>query len=152
MLLYSDRDLQQAGRRVRSCLLGMAAVLAPLLGLYALALMRQNVLLGALAALLGFGWALFMGDLRLAPRVRYLRFLKNLNSGLRRQTECEILCLEDGAEMQDGACVRALHVRLKDGDSRIFYLDASKAESLPAPGSGCVLLSCGRHVLGFSEN
>ena len=39
---------------------------------------------------------------------------------------------EGAFQLQDGVRVHALQVRLPDGDSRIFYLNASKAEFLPA--------------------
>ena len=51
-------------------------------------------------------------------------------------------------ELQDGARVREMQVRLSDGDSRIFYVNADHADQVPEPGVQIELESYGRHVTG----
>ena len=111
-----------------------------------IALGRRWMMLAAL--LLGFAVALFLGDLCLLPALRYRRFLQELDSGLRRRTVCTVESLKEEAGMQDGARVRELKVRLDDGDSRIFYVNADHADQIPEPGAEIELESCGRHVTG----
>lgn len=152
MPMYTERDLQDASRRVKKCAVLMAAVLAVLLAAYVLALVKRLYGVSIAVALLMLIWTLFLGDLQLMPLKRYERFLRELDSGLRRQAECEILALEEEDQVQDGARVRALHVRLCDGGSRIFYLNASKVDFLPETGGHCILVSCGRHVVDFIES
>ena len=150
--LYGEGDIREAERRFRGAWMLLAAVLAPLLAGYVLALVKGSYAVSLALALLMLIWSLSAGDLLLTPRRRYLRFLRELNRGLRRQTECAVIALEDGILVQDGANVRALQVRMPDGDSRIFYLNAAKAEFLPEANRHCTVVSCGRHVVEFIEN
>ena len=127
--------------------LGMLALLAG----YAAALTAGAYLPCALLALAMVVWLLAAGEMCLLPKKRYLRFLQEMQKGLRRETQCCILSMDAEIQLQDGVHVHELQVRLEDGDSRIFYLNASKAEFLPEPGTRCKLVSCGRHVLEFSD-
>ena len=103
-----------------------------------------------LAALLtGFVLALSLGDLCLLPALRYRRFLREMDRGLRRSLCCTVAGLSEACVMQDGARVRVLEVHLKgDGDSRIFYVHAERASCIPGPGAEIELESFGRHVTG----
>ena len=150
--LYTQEDLRRAEKSYRRCLLLLAAVLAPLLAGYVLALARGSYALSLALALTMLAWILFSGDLLLLPRRRYRAFLRELKCGLRRQTSCSILRLEDEIQVQDGANVRLLRVVLPQGEERIFYLNAAKADCLPTPGAGCTLVSCGRHVVEFTQD
>ena len=146
--LYTQEDRQRADQLARkwALLLG-GAELALLAGYVAgIALGRRWMMLAAL--LLAFAVALFLGDLCLLPALRYRRFLRELDKGLRRSVRCTVDSLKEEAGMQDGARVRELQVRLDDGDSRIFYVNADHAGEIPEPGAEIELESCGRHVTG----
>lgn len=148
--LYGAEDLRAARRFSRACALALGGAEALLLAVYV-----AGIALGArwlmLAALLpAFAFALFWGDLFLLPALRYRRFLRGLGEGLRRRATCEVERLEDAVQMQDGARVRALHVRLaEDGDARIYYVNVDHAARFPQPGARIWLESCGRHVTNF---
>lgn len=147
--MYNNEDIRCASKRVRSCAITVGAGLAPIIALYVLAIVKgsQGWMLAVLLA--GFFWLLFMCDLCLLPRVRYLRFLKDMDRGLRRNTPCTPDFLEEEIRIQDGVRVRELHVRTPEGDSRILYVNASKAELLPPMGDEILLESYGRHVVGW---
>jgi len=150
--MYTDADLARAEGRVKRYMLQMLAALAPVWAIYVLALVKRSYGLSVVMALLMIIILLPGIDLKLWPALRYRRFLKEMQAGLRRRTECVILRLDEEIQMQDGAHVRSLHVRLPDGDDRIFYLNAAKAEFLPQPGTNCTLVSYGRHIVEFSDN
>ncbi len=146
--LYNDGDRQRAEQLVRKWTLILGGADLALLAAYV-----AGILLGwrwamLAALLLGFAVALFLGDLCLWPALRYRRFLRELDSGLRRSVICTVDLLKEQPEMQDGARVRELQVRLDDGDSRIFYVNADHAGEIPEPGAEIELESCGRHVTG----
>lgn len=146
--LYTQEDRQRADQLARKWALLLGGAELALLAAYV-----AGVALGwrwmMLAALLpGFAVALFLGDLCLWPALRYRRFLRELDSGLRRSVICTVDLLKEQPEMQDGARVRELQVRLDDGDSRIFYVNADHAGEIPEPGAEIELESCGRHVTG----
>jgi len=150
--MYSEADLCLANRKVRICALQMAALLLPLLAVYAAGIvcgMRGLMLATLLAA---FIICMFMRDLLLMPALRYRRFLNEMRNGLRRSTDCILRSLDAEEQMQDGVRVRTLHAELCDGgDSRIFYMNVSKLDQLPEMNREIRLVSYGRHAAAFEE-
>ena len=146
--LYTEGDRTRAERLARRWTLILGGAELVLLAAYVagIALGRRWMMLAAL--LLGFIAALFLGDLCLLPALRYRKFLRELETGLRRSAICTVDFLKPEAEMQDGARVREMQVRLSDGDSRIFYVNADHADQVPEPGAQIELESYGRHVTG----
>lgn len=146
--LYTEGDRTRAERLARRWTLILGGAELVLLAAYVagIALGRRWMMLAAL--LLGFIAALFLGDLCLLPALRYRKFLRELETGLRRSAICTVDFLKEEAEMQDGARVREMQVRLSDGDSRIFYVNVDHADQVPEPGAQIELESYGRHVTG----
>ena len=146
--LYTEGDRTRAERLARRWTLILGGAELVLLAAYVagIALGRRWMMLAAL--LLGFIAALFLGDLCLLPALRYRKFLRELETGLRRNVLCTVDFLKEEAEMQDGARVREMQVRLSDGDSRIFYVNVDHADQVPEPGAQIELESYGRHVTG----
>ena len=146
--LYTEGDRMRAERLARRWTLLLGGAELALLAAYVvgIALGRRWMMLAAL--LLGFIAALFLGDLCLLPALRYRKFLRELETGLRRSAICTVDFLKEEAEMQDGVRVREMQVRLGDGDSRIFYVNADHADQVPEPGVQIELESYGRHVTG----
>ena len=146
--LYTQENRRRAERLARKWALILGGAELVLLAAYiaGIALGWRWAMLAAL--LLAFVAALFLGDLCLLPALRYRRFLQELDSGLRRRTVCTVESFKEEAGMQDGARVRELKVRLDDGDSRIFSVNADHADQIPEPGAEIELESCGRHVTG----
>ena len=147
--MYTEKDMLLARKSLLGAAGWMAAVLAVLLAGYVAALVKGWYVLTAVLAVLMLAFCLFFGDLMLAPRLRYARFLKELGKGLRRSADCVLECMDDGLQLQDGVKVHALQVRLPDGDSRIYYLNASKLDFLPEMEKRIRLVSYGRHVVDF---
>ena len=146
--LYTEGDRTRAERLARRWTLILGGAELVLLAAYVagIALGRRWMMLAAL--LLGFIAALFLGDLCLLPALRYRKFLRELETGLRRSAICTVDSLKPEAELQDGARVREMQVRLSDGDSRIFYVNVDHADQVPEPGTQIELESYGRHVTG----
>ena len=146
--LYTEGDRTRAERLARRWTLILGGAELVLLAAYVagIALGRRWMMLAAL--LLGFIAALFLGDLCLLPALRYRKFLRELETGLRRSAICTVDFLKEEVELQDGARVREMQVRLGDGDSRIFYVNADHADQVPEPGAQIELESYGRHVTG----
>lgn len=146
--MYNQMDMQEARRSLNRCCGLLALILAPLLAAYVLGIVKgwQSLMLAAL--LLGFACTVFICDLRLLPAMRYVRFLKEMGKGLRRDMICIPESLETQIQMQDGVHVHALHVRLEaDGDSRILYVNAVKVDMLPPMDTRVHITGYGRHVV-----
>ena len=146
--LYTPEERRRAELLARRWTLILGGAELVLLAAYVvgIALGSRWAMLAAL--LLGFIAAQFLGDLCLLPALRYRKFLRELDRGLRRSVICTVDSLKEEAVMQDGARVRELQVRLDDGDGRIFYVNAGHAGQIPGPGAEIELESCGRHVTG----
>ena len=150
MEFYTAEDMRAARLTLRRCGWIAGGGLALLLALYVWAALRgaREAMLALM--LLALAGSIFAGDLWILPARRYVRFLHTLESGLRRRTRCRVEAVGDAVELQDGVRVRTLEVRLcPDGDTRIFYLNASKAAQYPAIGAQIELTSCGRHAVGW---
>lgn len=147
--MYSCEDLKQAKRVFGRRLGVLLALLTPLTALYICEIVkgRETMMLAVLLA--GFACTVFAGDVWLLSAWRYMRFLREMDKGLRRSTACVIEYIESKPQMQDGVRVYALQVRLKDGESRIFYLNTSKAKQFADAGTRVKLISYGRHVVDF---
>ena len=146
--LYTEADRRQAERLARRWALLLGGAELALLTAYVVLILLDLRWAMLAALLLAFAIAVFLGDLCLLPALRYRKFLRELDRGLRRSAVCTVDQLKDASEMRDGARVRELQVRLDDGDSRIFYVNADHADQIPEPGAQIELESCGRHVTG----
>ena len=146
--LYTDADRRQAERIARRWALLLGGAELALLTAYVVLILLDLRWAMLAALLLAFAIAVFLGDLCLLPALRYRKFLRELDRGLRRSAVCTVDQLKDASEMRDGARVRELQVRLDDGDSRIFYVNADHGDRIQEPGARIELESCGRHVTG----
>ena len=148
--LYSKNDTSCAAARLRRSIFLLICLLLPLLALYVFAILKGMRLLMLAASLLAFVCAVFCCDFCLLPAKRYFCFLKGLEKGLRRSLECSLTDVSEDLQMQDGARVLVVQVRILDGGgSRIFYANASKRDLLPSEGARIRLTSCGRHIISF---
>jgi len=176
--MYSEQDMNEINARIRRHWLALAPVLLVIAAGYVWALAaRQKALAMALGPLL-FVAACYGVLARLLPCLRYRRFLKDVASGLSRDMRGTIVAVSDAPELQDGAMVLPVRLRLaadeagggekkrgsalserlqleSDEDTRqerIVYLNASKREGFPAPGTAVALHCFGRHILACSPD
>lgn len=145
--MYSCEDLKLAKRALGRRLSAILALIVPLTAVYVCAIVKGRELIMLAVLLAGFVCAVFAGDIWLLPAWCYMRYLQEMNKGLRRSVICVLECVEPKIQMQDGVRVYTLHVRLQNGESRIFYLNVSKLKQLADMGTRVKLTSYGRHVL-----
>ena len=167
--MYSERDMNEINARIRRSALALTPVLAVILGLYIYALAARVRWLAMVAGPLLFVVACYGFLAKLWPDLRYRRFLRDMESGLSREMRGTIVAISDAAELQDGATVLPVRLKLAEGeecavgesvqshrlaveagenagDERIVYLNASKRDCLPGPGAAVKLLCYGRHI------
>ncbi len=149
--LYSERDMIEINRRIRGNLLALIPVLAALAAVYVYALAAGVQWLAMAAGPLIFVAACYGFLACLWPNLRYRRFLLDMDQGLSREMRGSVVDIAGTAELQDGAMVLPVRIFLDDaGDERIVYLNASKREGFPGPGTPVALRCYGRHIRGFT--
>ena len=145
--MYSEQDLKIIDGKIRKNFAVLTPIVVAILAVYIYALhVRIEWLAMAMGAVLFI--ALCYGIVAyLIPNISYHNFLRNMQLGLSRELRGTILSISDQAEMQDGARVLPVHLMLtEEQDERIVYLNASKREQLPPPGTEVRLRLYGRHI------
>lgn len=150
--MYSERDEKIAAAHLHRYALLLAGMLLLLAALYVPAVVKGQRALMLVLLVCGYCCSLLFCDLRLMPALRYRRFLRDMNSGLRRSLDCMLECIGDEIRLQDGVRVLEMQVRLcRGGDSRLFYVNVDKAALLPGMGTAVRITSFGRHVVCCEE-
>ena len=170
--MYSDQDMKEIDARIRKSWLTLTPVLLVLAGLYVYALAARVQWLAMAAGPLLFVAACYGFLAHLWPDLRYRNFLRDMESGLSREIRGTIVEISDAAQLQDGAMVLPVRLRLAEADGerpvvgesaqahrlrlegagedtrdeRILYLNASKWDALPGPGTEVTLRCFGRHI------
>ena len=176
--MYTERDMNAIKGKIRKNWLVLAPILAAILAVYIYGLHAGIRWLVMVAGPLLFVAACYGLLAYLLPNMRYRGFLESMQTGLTRTVRGTIVEISDQAELQDGAMVLPVRLRLAedetDGreqqhtsalaerlrlmvkedtdDQRIVYLNASKRESFPGPGSAVKLCCSGRHIKSFERD
>lgn len=145
--MYSENDNLEINRRINRVRIVLYPALALCAALSVLGYGRRIQWLAIGALVLMAATAVFGGAFFLWPCLRYRRFLRDMREGLSREMEGSVVSVSDQPEPQDGARVLPVHLLLtKEQDERIVYLNASKREMLPPPGTEVRLKLYGRHI------
>lgn len=171
--MYSDQDMNDVNARLRKVWLVLVPVLLLIAAAYVYALAARVHWLAMVAGPLLFVAACYGFLAHLWPNMRYKNFLRDMENGLSREVSGTIIEVSDAPQAQDGAMVLPVRLRLAEeegayrsavGESaqahrlrleeagedtrneRILYLNASKRDSLPAPGTAVTLRCFGRHI------
>lgn len=145
--MYSQQDYIDINRKIRKKEVILGAALIAFLAGYILALILRIKWLAMLCGPLLFVAACFGITFALWPDLRYRNFLRDLDSRLTQEISGTVLSVSKEAELQDGAMVLPVHIRLdKDQDDHIFYLNASKADGFPPVGTKVTMQCGGRHI------
>lgn len=172
--MYTEQDMSVINARIRKNLIVLTPILLAILAVYVYALSASLQWLAMAAGPLLFVATCYGILAYLWPNMRYRSFLQDMDSGLSRDMKGTIVEISDAEELQDGARVLPVRVRLDpeagegyvkasyhastearrlrldaepdDDDERIVYLNVSKRQHMPAPGTKAVLHCFGRHI------
>ena len=169
--MYTEQDLNVINARIRKNWLVLGPILAALLAGYIYALSAGIEWLAMVLGALLFVAACYGLLAYLIPNMRYRGFLLDMEAGLSRDVRGTIVEISGTAELQDGAMVLPVRVKLDPDqlessmpvgtveskrlglesnedteDERIVYLNTSKRAMLPGPGTKVVLHCYGRHI------
>ena len=170
--MYTERDMSEIRARIRKNWIVLTPFVIAIIAGYIYALHAGIKWLAMVLGPLLFVVICYGILAYLMPNTRYKTFLQDLEDGLNRDVRGTIVEISDKAEMQDGAMVLPVRVRLDPEETRdqaskhtstlagrlrldapddaeeerIVYLNASKRDQFPAPGAKVTLHCCGRHV------
>ena len=145
--MYSEQDIIDINRRLNRIRVVFFPALIACAALSVLGYARRIkwLAMGGLALLAAA--ALFGGIFYLWPCLRYRGFLRDMREGLSREMTGSVVSVAEKAEPQDGALVLPVHLLLtEEQDERIVYLNASKRDMMPPPGTEVRLKLYGRHI------
>lgn len=150
--MYSEKDFELINAKIRKNVIVLSVVIAFLAaGLVAALLIGiewlATVLGPTIFVAVTFGLTAYV-----IPNAAYRRFLKDMKEGLSREMCGEVIEISADEEIQDGARVRHVRIRLADeDDERFVYLNVSK-ENLFAHVGDKVRMQCyGRHIMSWTE-
>lgn len=151
--MYGQADFEQNGRQKRRELTVMLLAGVPLLALAAVGFaMRAEVLCVAGCILFG-AVEVFLWDWRLAPVLRYGKFLREVTSGLSRKTAGTLVGIGGERIYQDGVWLYELTLNvyedLSEEGERRFLLDCCKPRPDALVGSDVALTSHGSFALAI---
>lgn len=145
--MYTEQDRTDIRQRVVKYSVILAVILAALIAVYVMCMIVRIQWLAMIDAVAMFAAACFMWSVFLYPCIRYMGFLKDMQTGLARVISGSVVEVSEKEDLQDG--VRVLPVRIflhEEQDERIVYLNASKADGFPAVGTEVRLNCFGRHI------
>ena len=145
--MYTQQDQIQNKKRIIKYSVITGVVFVGMLVLYIMGIKNrwESVVMTDGCAM--FAWVCFMWMMFIWPCVKYSFFMKDLRQGIGRELVGSIVEVSGNEDYQDG--VRVLPVRIfldSEQDERIVYLNVSKAEGFPKPGTKVKLGCFGRHI------
>ena len=152
-MMYGQADFEQNGRQKRRELTVMLLAGVPLLALAAVDFaMRAEAV--CIAGCIFFGAVeVFLWDWRLAPVLRYGKFLREVTSGLTRKTAGTLVGIGGERVYQDGVWLYELTLNvyedLSEEGERRFLLDCCKPRPDALVGSDVALTSHGSFALAI---
>jgi len=149
--MYTENDRIITGKSIRKWSAVLILVTLVFLAAVAAGLILRSMVLTVAASVLGVWAFLFVFFMFLNPMLKYGKFLKNLEAGLKRDAEGAVVSISPDTEEQDGAVVHTMQLLVAEGDERRLYLNAAKKEFFPAEGEHILAHCCGRHVIAIEK-
>lgn len=147
--VYTEKDFLHANKqkKIRVALFAVL-VLAFLVAMFVFNTMRIQPLSIA-TAVVGFIVSYFIWSFKVNPWVKYDKHLREVKSGQKRKTDCEIMYFTDETRMVDGVEVHELVARVgkEEEDERLYYWDADKKRPDLKEGDKVSIVSYGNFVV-----
>ena len=153
-MLYSEKDRQEnSARAKREALIMVLCALPFLAAAVAGFILRVEPLCMAGTLLFG-GVLILLFDLRVAPLLRYGRFLREIFSGLTRRTAGTLVKLGEDPVYTEGVwmreCILNIYEDMSEEGERRFLFDNAKPFPTELLGKDVALTSHGNAVLDIS--
>ncbi len=149
--MYSEKDAQINGGRIRKEALTMLLCMSPFLAAAAAGVVLRIEPLCTVAVILAVSMAFFLWDMRVGPLFRYRAFLREIQSGMTRETVGALVRVNPDPVYQDGVYSREMIVNIyedmsEEGERR-FLVDMAKEIDESLMGCDIVVTSHGSYAL-----
>ena len=150
-MYYAQQDIELNKKRKRKELLTMLGLMLPFLALCAAGFIARNQVLCTAGLIAACAAAIFWGDLRVAPVMRYGRFLNDVTTGLTRKTAGALVRLGKDEVYEDGVYFHEVILNIYEDMSvegeRRFLLVGTKCVDPARLGKYVAVTSHGNFVL-----
>ena len=150
-MYYAQRDIElNKKRKKKECLTALGLML-PFLALCAAGFAVRNQALCTAGLMAACAAAIFWGDLRVMPMIRYGRFLKDVTTGLTHKTAGTLVRLGEDDVYEDGVYFHEVIINIyedmsEEGERR-FLLEGTKSVDPSLLGKDVAVTSHGNFVL-----
>ena len=151
--MYTQQDFidtrKETKKRTALMILLMLLFLAAVIACTALRLQYLQMA----ASGLGFAVCYFLWNFKLTPWLNYNKFMKDMQNGQKRKTECEFVYFTPETRLFDGVEVHEITVTVgkTEKDERMFVLDADKKLPEINKGDKITITSFGNFILDIEK-
>ena len=150
-MYYAQRDIELNQKRKKQECLTALGLMLPFLALCAAGFAVRNQALCTAGLMAACAAAIFWGDLRVMPMIRYGRFLKNVTTGLTHKTAGTLVRLGEDDVYEDGVYFHEVIINIyedmsEEGERR-FLLEGTKSVDPSLLGKDVAVTSHGNFVL-----
>lgn len=150
-MYYAQQDIELNKKRKRKELLTMLGLMLPFLALCAAGFIARNQAFCTAGLIAACAAAIFWGDLRVAPVMRYGRFLNDVTTGLTHKTAGALVRLGKDEVYEDGVYFHEVILNIYEDMSvegeRRFLLEGTKSVDPALLGKDVAVTSHGNFVL-----
>ncbi|MBR5287546.1 MAG: hypothetical protein IKU34_03010 [Clostridia bacterium] len=149
--MYSEKDAMINGGQIRKEAVKILLCMLPFLAAAVAAFIVRLEPVCIAATIAAGSVMLFLWDLRLGPLFRYKAFLREIQSGLTRETVGALVRVSPDPVYQDGVYSHEMIINIyedmsEEGERR-FLLDCTKSFDEKMMGQDVVIISHGSYVL-----
>lgn len=150
-MYYAQQDIELNKKRKNKEYLATLGLMLPFLALCAAGFAVRNQALCTAGLMAACAAAIFWGDLRVMPMIRYGRFLKDVTTGLTHKTAGTLVRLGEDEVYEDGVYFHEVIINIyedmsEEGERR-FLLEGTKSVDPSLLGKDVAVTSHGNFVL-----
>lgn len=150
-MYYAQQDIELNKKRKKKEYLATLGLMLPFLAICAAGFAVRNQVMCTAGLIAACVAAIFWGDLRVMPMIRYGRFLKDVTTGLTHKTAGTLVRLGEDDVYEDGVYFHEVIINIyedmsEEGERR-FLLEGTKSVDSSLLGKDVAVTSHGNFVL-----
>lgn len=151
--MYHQQDFDRINAQIKREALILAAICVPLIVAIIASFVVRIEWLTILLTIACGAIGIFMYNMRLSPLTAYSRYLKDVTTGLQRETVGPVVSYSSDLSFKEGVQFHILMLnidpKMDPEGERLFYYDAYKPSPGVTPGMQVHVVSHGNYVIGI---